>query len=185
MKYLLLICLFIITGCDIEYQKVLITEKELTEYPPIIEAIRHIESGGHGPQAASSKGARGSMQVMPATARAMGYHPDEMFDHDKSMEAGSKYYHHLLNDVCGGDVHCALRSYFCGPSKRGMKVCHNYANKVLRKASELGHKSSQPVSKPLRKKKTISVRNEPTVEVSKPWKGYSFAITEESNKKRK
>ena len=80
------------------------------------------------------------MQVMPATARAMGYHPDEMFDHDKSMEAGSKYYYYLLNDICGGDVHCALRSYFCGPSKRGMKVCHNYANKVLKKASELGHK---------------------------------------------
>lgn len=193
MRYLFytLLILFL-TGCDIEYQKVLITEKELAEYPPIIEAIRQVESGGHGPKAVSSKGARGSMQVMPATAISLGYHPDEMFDHDKAMEAGSKYYHQLLNETCKGNVHCALRSYFCGPGKREMKVCYRYADKVLREASKHGYKA-QATNTPKPSKKgskrhtarATSVSNELTVETQTSWKGYSFAINEESTSKRR
>ena len=189
MKYLLTIFfVFFLTGCDIEYQKVLITEKELAEYPPIIEAIRQVESDGHGPKAISSTGARGSMQVMPATARAMGYHPDEMFDHDKAIEAGSKYYHHLLNDVCGGDVHCALRSYFCGPGNRNGRACYRYADKVMKEAYKRGYTHTTTPSKKGSKRRTTKatrIPNEPKVEVSKPWKGYSFAVIEEKSSDNK
>jgi len=64
--------------------------------PQWILAIMSIESGLWSDNAAkqaavvSSAGARGLMQVMPATAVSLGYTADDMFEPDKAIDAGAK-----------------------------------------------------------------------------------------------
>ena len=133
-----ILILFISLGCSMNYQPVLVTEKELSEDPRLIEAIIQVESNGNT-KAVYPKGARGLMQLMPGTARYLGYHPNEMFNPEKNKEAGTRYFKELKEGICNGNTHCALRAYNCGPGKRNKTVCHRYADKVLKTAKELGY----------------------------------------------
>lgn len=63
-----------------------------------IKAYMMAESQGK-PKARSSSGALGLMQLMPSTARAMGY-SSNLFDPKTSIMAGAKYILHLDNTAC-------------------------------------------------------------------------------------
>jgi soluble lytic murein transglycosylase-like protein len=58
--------------------------------PALVEAIARVESGFNS-RAVSNKGARGLMQVMPATGRRFGVRSDKLFDPEHNLNAGVAY----------------------------------------------------------------------------------------------
>lgn len=64
--------------------------------PAIVAALIQAESN-FDPTALSSKGARGLMQLMPATAGRFGIRPEQLFEADKNLEAGVRYFKVLMN----------------------------------------------------------------------------------------
>ncbi|MCP4663233.1 MAG: lytic transglycosylase domain-containing protein [bacterium] len=58
--------------------------------PALVAAVVRAESGFR-PTAISSRGARGLMQLMPATAQRFGIEGERVFDPAENIEAGSRY----------------------------------------------------------------------------------------------
>lgn len=80
----------------------------------LLSAVISKESGGN-PNAVSPKGAIGLGQVMPETAKGMGYNPERLkSDPDMQVDAAGKYLGQMLRQN-GGDVTSALASYNWGP----------------------------------------------------------------------
>lgn len=80
--------------------------------PALVAAVVRAESA-FDPRAVSHKGARGLMQLMPATARRFGLGEHEIFDPAKNLEAGSRYLSWLLERF-GDDLVQALAAYNAG-----------------------------------------------------------------------
>ncbi len=78
--------------------------------PLLIYSIMHRESS-FKKFALSHKGARGLMQLMPATAARLGVR--DIFDPRQNIEGGVKYMRFLL-DLFDGDVRLALAGYNAG-----------------------------------------------------------------------
>ncbi|HEV2707642.1 MAG TPA: lytic transglycosylase domain-containing protein [Pyrinomonadaceae bacterium] len=78
--------------------------------PVLLYAIMHRESSFKR-RAISYKGARGLMQLMPATAARFGVR--DIFDPRQNIEGGTRYMRFLL-DFFGGDVRLALAGYNAG-----------------------------------------------------------------------
>ena len=78
--------------------------------PLLIYSIMHRESS-FKKFALSHKGARGLMQLMPATAARLGVR--DIFDPQQNIEGGVKYMRFLLN-LFDGDVRLALAGYNAG-----------------------------------------------------------------------
>ncbi|MSN25681.1 MAG: transglycosylase SLT domain-containing protein [Geobacter sp.] len=102
--------------------------------PYLIKAVIHAESG-YNPNAVSSKGASGLMQLMPATAKSLKV--TDRFNPKDNVEGGVKYLRFLL-DTFSGDVSLALAAYNAGLSnvaKYGGIPPYNetrtYVNRVL------------------------------------------------------
>jgi soluble lytic murein transglycosylase-like protein len=81
--------------------------------PCLIKAVIHAESG-YNPNAVSSKGASGLMQLMPGTARSLKV--NNSFDPQDNVEGGVKYLRFLL-DTFRGDVSLAVAAYNAGLNK--------------------------------------------------------------------
>lgn len=79
--------------------------------PKLVESLIRVESG-FDPQAVSSKGAVGLMQLMPETARIYGM--DNPWDVAQNVKAGTAYLRDLLYHF-GGDLEKALAAYNAGP----------------------------------------------------------------------
>jgi soluble lytic murein transglycosylase-like protein len=77
----------------------------------LIQAVMRAESGGK-PDAVSSKGAMGLMQLMPETAAGMGV--TDPFDVEQNIAGGVKYLKLCLNRF-NNDVSLALAAYNAGP----------------------------------------------------------------------
>ena len=80
--------------------------------PRLIAAVVAAESG-YRARAVSNKGARGLMQLMPATALRFDVTPHELFDPARNLEAGARYLRWLL-DRYAGRLHLALAAYNAG-----------------------------------------------------------------------
>ena len=81
--------------------------------PSLVKAVIHAESG-YNPNAVSSKGASGLMQLMPATAKSLKV--ADRFNPKDNVEGGVKYLRFLL-DTFRGDVSLAVAAYNAGLSK--------------------------------------------------------------------
>lgn len=128
--------------------------------PGLLGAMVHQESAG-GPAAVSPKGARGLLQVMPDTARGLGYSPADMADPAKNLDAGAAYMGQMLQRY-GGDQSLALAAYNAGPGavdKHGgvppYQETQNYVRQVQAKAGPpadpwgyLGAPADTPRQKP-------------------------------------
>jgi soluble lytic murein transglycosylase len=103
--------------------------------PALLQAVIKVESD-FNPQAVSSKGALGLMQLMPLTAATL--HVLDPFDPDDNIRAGSALLRRLL-DRFGGDLSLALAAYHAGErrvsqatSSESLPGTQLYVERVLR-----------------------------------------------------
>jgi soluble lytic murein transglycosylase-like protein len=75
----------------------------------LVESVIHVESG-FNPRAVSNRGARGLMQLMPATAEQLGVR--DIFDARQNIEGGVRHLRWLLDRY--GDLRLALAAYNAG-----------------------------------------------------------------------
>jgi transglycosylase-like protein with SLT domain len=80
--------------------------------PQIVSAVIRAESAGN-PRAISRKGARGLMQLMPATGERFGVRKDQLTDPGRNLEAGITYLKWLA-DRFGNDLERILAAYNAG-----------------------------------------------------------------------
>ena len=78
--------------------------------PKLVHAIIQVESG-YNPRALSRKGARGLMQLIPATAARFGVR--NSFNPRQNLEGGVTYLKYLL-DLFGGNVPLSVAAYNAG-----------------------------------------------------------------------
>jgi soluble lytic murein transglycosylase-like protein len=81
--------------------------------PALVKAIIMAESG-YDPTATSKMGAKGLMQLMPATAEELGV--EDSYNPKQNINAGVGYFKKLLNRF-EGDVELALAAYNAGTNK--------------------------------------------------------------------
>jgi soluble lytic murein transglycosylase-like protein len=80
--------------------------------PSLVAAVARVESR-FDPRAVSHRGARGLMQVMPATGKRLGVRPSDLFDPEKNLDAGARYLRELA-DRFGDDLALVLAAYNAG-----------------------------------------------------------------------
>jgi soluble lytic murein transglycosylase-like protein len=80
--------------------------------PALVAAVVDAESA-FDPEAVSRKGARGLMQLMPATAQRFGVSQDQLFDPERNLEAGTRYLA-FLSQRFHGDLARILAAYNAG-----------------------------------------------------------------------
>ncbi len=78
--------------------------------PALVQAIIMAESG-YNPKAISKRGAKGLMQLMPETAKALGV--KDIFDPEHNINGGVRYFKRLV-DKFDGNVTLALAAYNAG-----------------------------------------------------------------------
>jgi hypothetical protein len=78
--------------------------------PELVRAVIRVESG-YNTKAVSNKGAKGLMQLIPATAHRFGV--VNAFDPKQNLEGGVQYLKYLL-EMFGGDLNLALAAYNAG-----------------------------------------------------------------------
>lgn len=76
----------------------------------LLHAVIAAESG-YNPRAVSGKGAKGLMQLMPATARRFGV--SDPFDSVQNIRGGAQYLHHLLAQF-GNNLQLAIAAFNAG-----------------------------------------------------------------------
>lgn len=101
------------TGGGANYEGYFQCAAETFQIPEnLLKAVAKAESG-FNPNAVSSCGAQGIMQLMPSTARSLGV--TNCFDPAQNIMGGARYLRQML-DSFNGDVPKALAAYNAGPN---------------------------------------------------------------------
>lgn len=87
------------------------TAREFDVDPALVRAVIHAESA-FNPEAVSSKGAQGLMQLMPGTAREVGV--SNALDASQNIRGGVNYLARMI-ELHKGDVKLATAAYNAGP----------------------------------------------------------------------
>lgn len=115
-----------------------------------LAAIIGQESGG-SQGALSNKGAMGLMQIMPDTARGMGYDPNQVrTDPATNLDAGVRYFAQQMNSFKNWNL--ALAAYNAGPGavqKYGNQIppykeTQQYVNQINARLGQMGGQQGQP-----------------------------------------
>ena len=132
-----------------QYSRVIETAARASRLEPaFVQAVMVAESGGD-PNAQSKRGARGLMQLMPATARLYGVR--NVFDPEQNVRAASQYLRDLA-DRYQNDLELVLAAYNAGPTAvdlSGGKIpplreTLDYVPRVLRIYSRLRELAQTP-----------------------------------------
>ncbi len=102
----------------------------------LVHAIVRVESN-YNPYAVSNKGARGLMQLIPATARRFGVM--DSFDPRSNLDGGIRYLKYLMG-MFKGDVRLSLAAYNAGEmavTRNGGVPPYRETQNYIRKISEL------------------------------------------------
>ena len=114
--------------------------------PGLIAAVIRTESAFNA-RAVSSKGARGLMQLMPATGRRFGLRTSELFDPAKNIDAGARYLR-FLADRFADDLGLVLAGYNAGEGSvdryRGIPPFRETQGYIRRVYSLLGLELAAP-----------------------------------------
>jgi soluble lytic murein transglycosylase-like protein len=109
---------------EIQHAPPVLTERQIIEEsvqkaaakynlpPRLLRAVIRAESNFEV-AAVSRAGAKGLMQLMPATAKDMGV--TDLFDIEQNIDGGAKYLRQML-DRFGGNIRKALAAYNAGPA---------------------------------------------------------------------
>lgn len=124
--------------------------------PALVHALIRAESAYH-PEAVSSKGAIGLMQVMPATGRRFGV--TNLADPDANLRAGTAYLSHLIARF--EDISLALAAYNAGEDavvKYGFRIppypeTQAYVESIMR-----SYGLRQPSSRPAAPHRSVPTR---------------------------
>jgi soluble lytic murein transglycosylase-like protein len=109
---------------DAEIASAVESVREVYRVPvPLVKAVIAVESAWN-PRARSRAGARGLMQVMPATAAKVAVRADDLFDPGANIVAGTRVLAVLLRHY-RGDVVSALVAYNAGPRAPNAAVPQN------------------------------------------------------------
>lgn len=109
----------------LRYQEEILRSSTEFNLPPSLVAGVIFTESHFNPQATSRVGARGLMQLMPATAAGIAqrledpnFTPDKLYDPATNIRYGSYYLRNLL-DRYNGDIDVALAGYNGGPGVAG------------------------------------------------------------------
>jgi soluble lytic murein transglycosylase-like protein len=80
--------------------------------PELLAAVARAESS-FDPSALSPKGARGILQLMPATAERFGIQSSRLWDPESNVEAGARFLRFLVDEF-RGDLRLVLAAYNAG-----------------------------------------------------------------------
>ena len=92
---------------------ILRASREYRMSPGLVKAVIHVESK-FDPRAISRRGARGLMQLMPATAGELGVH--DPFNPWQNIDGGTRYLQQMVERF-DGDLRLGLAAYHAGPSR--------------------------------------------------------------------
>jgi len=112
----------------------------------LLRSIAHVESKGKE-SAVSPKGAKGEFQIMPATARELGYAPEQMHDKEYGAEAGARQLRRMRDRT--GSWEDAVAAYNAGAArvayrkKRGIPLPKETRDYVERVRSRLSGKDAE------------------------------------------
>lgn len=90
--------------------------------PELVKAVIKIESN-FNPKAVSPKGAKGLMQLMPATAKRFGV--DDVFDPEENIRGGAKYLAFLFDEFGEQNLDLVLAGY-----NAGEQAVHKYGKEI-------------------------------------------------------